>query len=177
MSGSQWATACLSWAVGSLLLIAGTAKIVSTGQLVRALAAVRLGRAGSVGVVRSVAFVEVGVALLLCVPQTRTVAAVIAVVLGVCFAGAGVAGRLSGGSTACGCFGSHSSRPLGPVNVAFGLFVSAASLLIAMTPDVAGQTHYFRVGVIGLSTLTLALCLWIHRRLIRDLTRPLPSSR
>jgi hypothetical protein len=159
------------------MLVAGTAKIVSTGQLVRALAAARLGRVGSAGVVRFVAFVEVGVALLLCVPQARTVAAALAVVLGGCFAGAGVAGRLSGSSTACGCFGSHSSRPLGPVNVAFGLFVSGASLIIAMTPDVTDQTRYFRVSVIGLSMVTLALCLWIHRRLIRDLTRPLPSSR
>ncbi|WP_285569303.1 MauE/DoxX family redox-associated membrane protein [Actinoallomurus iriomotensis] len=170
-------SACLGLATASLLVIAGAAKIVSPGQLARALKEVPFGGMVTTGTVRGLAFGEVATAVLLIVPGMRSVGAALAGLLGLCFAGVGIAGWLRRATTACGCFGTGRGRPLGPVNVAFGLFVIAAAVVNAGAPKIADPSRYFRVSVIGVSALTLALCLWTHRRLVRELTRPLPSSR
>jgi hypothetical protein len=178
MSGGLWVVVGLDAVTASILLIAGMAKLVSPTQLGQALAELPFVR-GQVpaGAVRTLAAVEIAAALLLPVPATRTAAAAAAGVLGLGFVGAGLAGWLGGSTTACGCFGSRAGRPLGPVNVAAGVLVIVSAAVTAGAPAAAGPAHYFRICVVGLALATLCLCLWTHRGLIRELTRPLSSSR
>jgi hypothetical protein len=177
MANSQLLAACMASATASLLVTAGATKIVSPGQLVRALEEVPFGAKVRTGTVRTLAFVEVATAVLLIVPATRPAGAALAGLVGLCFAGVGIAGWLSHATTACGCFGPRAGRPLGPVNAAFGLFVIAVAVVNATAPRIADPLRYFRASVIGMSVLTLALCLWTHRRLVRELTSPVSSSR
>lgn len=178
MGGGLWVVVVLDAVTASILLIAGMAKAVSPGQLGQALAELPVVRNGvSTGAVRGLAGVEIATALLLPVPPVRVVAAVAAGVLGLGFVGAGLAGWLGGSTTACGCFGSRGGRPLGPVNVAAGVLVIVSAAVTVRAPAAADPAHYFRICVVGIALATLCLCLWTHRGLIRELTRPLSSSR
>ncbi|WP_433477716.1 MauE/DoxX family redox-associated membrane protein [Spirillospora sp. CA-142024] len=166
-------------AAASVLFVAGVAKTVSPAQLGRALNALfRTSGKGFTGRhVRVFAAAELLAALSLTAAPARQAGAWAAGVLGVSFALAGVMGMVRGGGTACGCLGAAAGRPLGWVNVLAGALLMAVPAVnrAAGAADPAG-TYFFQVGT-GLACGALLLCLWAHRGLVKDLTRPLPASR
>ncbi|WP_433467845.1 MauE/DoxX family redox-associated membrane protein [Spirillospora sp. CA-128828] len=165
-------------AAASVLFVAGVAKTVSPAQLGRALNALfRTSGKGFTGRhVRVFAAVELLAALSLTAAPARQAGASAAGVLGVSFALAGVMGMVRGGGTACGCLGA-AGRPLGWINVLAGALLTAVPAVnrTAGSGDPAGA-YFFQVGT-GLACGALLLCLWAHRGLVKDLTRPLPASR
>ncbi|WP_165970638.1 MauE/DoxX family redox-associated membrane protein [Actinomadura sp. 6K520] len=165
-------------AAAAVLFVAGIAKAVSPGQLGRSLNdLVRLpGRGITARHVRVFAAVELLTALALTAAATQPAAAWAVGLLGAAFALAGALGMLRGGGTACGCFGGSADRPLGPVNIAVGVLLMAVPA-VNLTPVSGAASAYFFQAATGLAGGALLLCLWVHRGLIKDFTRPLPASR
>ncbi|MGP4026831.1 MauE/DoxX family redox-associated membrane protein [Actinomadura sp. 3N407] len=165
-------------AAASILFVAGVAKTVSPVQLGRSLnELLRLpGRGVTARHVRVFAAVELLTALSLTAAATRPAAAWATGVLGAAFALAGAMGLLRGGRTACGCFGGSADRPLGPFNIVVGVLLMAVPA-VNLVSGIGGATTYFFQASTGLSGGALLLCLWAHRGLVKDFTRPLPASR
>jgi protein-S-isoprenylcysteine O-methyltransferase Ste14 len=161
----------------SLLFVSGAAKIVSPGQLARSVNDL-FGPAGRrIGPVQVRAFAgcELLAAFLLLTAATRLAGAWSVGALGAGFAAAGAMGRLRGSRTACGCFGAASARPLGLANVLAGALLMAVPVVNQATTTGADSRDYFLTACTASAAAALALCLWVHRALVRDLTRPLPA--
>ncbi|MCP9971009.1 MauE/DoxX family redox-associated membrane protein [Actinomadura madurae] len=165
-------------AAASVLFVAGVAKTVSPARLSRALNALfrRSGKGFTRGHVRLFAGVEILAALALAGTATRPAGAWAAGVLGASFALAGVLGLVRGGGTACGCLGAAGGRPLGWPNVLAGALLMTVPVLNRAAGTAEPAAYFFQVST-GLACGALLLCLWAHRGLVKDLTRPLPASR
>lgn len=165
-------------AAASVLFVAGVAKTVSPAQLGRALNALfRIsGKGFTAGHVRVFAAVEILAALSLTGTATRTAGAWAVGALGASFALAGVLGLVRGGGTACGCLGAAGGRPLGWLNVLTGALLMTVPAVNRAAGTGAPAEYFFQAGT-GLACGALLLCLWAHRGLVKDLTRPLPASR
>ncbi|TDC69472.1 hypothetical protein E1200_08390 [Actinomadura sp. GC306] len=165
-------------ATAAVLFVAGIAKAVSPGQLGRSLNDLLPlpGRGVTVRHVRVFAALELLTALALTAAVARPAAAWAVGVLGVTFALAGVLGTLRGGRTACGCFGGSADRPLGPFNIAAGALLTAVPVVNLAAVPGGGPAYFFQAAT-GTACGALLLCLWVHRGLVKDFTRPLPASR
>ena len=177
---SHWA-----WLVGgvnavaaSVLVVAATAKLAAPRQSLLALRELfgsRSERLTAHGV-RAFAVVEVAAAVALLVAGTRTAGALLVAALGACFASLGLLGRVRRSRVACGCFGRAGGRPLGLSNAAMGLaLVLAAPLNLSIDVSAATAHDYSRAALIGAALGSLAFCLWVQRRVVLTLRRPIGS--
>lgn len=171
MPVQSWSLTGVDAAGAALLANAGIAKLVVPDPARRALSELlppldgRLSRS----VIRGFAGVELAVAAALLIPALRRPAGALTVALGAVFALLGTAGLLRRSSTPCGCLGGSSQSPLGLVNVSLGGVLGLAGVLnvLRATPppgrdDAAASLLLAAIG-------SLALCLWLHRRLIAQL--------
>ncbi|MCP9954253.1 hypothetical protein LUX33_41530 [Actinomadura madurae] len=67
-------------------------------------------------------------------------------------------------------------RPLGWPNVLAGALLMTVPVLNRAAGTAEPAAYFFQVST-GLACGALLLCLWAHRGLVKDLTRPLPASR
>ncbi|WP_433344674.1 MauE/DoxX family redox-associated membrane protein [Micromonospora sp. CA-111912] len=159
-------------------LCAGLGKLVAPEHAREAVAGLlRLADPVARRVVRLLALVETFVAVALLVPVLRPTGALLAGVLGLAFAGAGLLGRARGLRAPCGCFGRPESRPLGAGSVLSGLaLVAAAIIVLRYGPRGVPHPDLLPVGTAGLA---VAIVLWTWRDLARDLirARPTPATR
>ncbi len=168
MEAGAWFLALSNASAASVLLTAGLAKHVAPHPVRRALAEA-LGTGVPVVAVRVFATVEIAVAVALSLTGVRTAAAVGALALGACFVVLGLRGRFGRSAAPCGCFGSSSGRPLGWANVAVGaVLIGAYPVNTVLKPGEQYTTGTVLLTAIG----SLALCMFIHRRLILRLLRP-----
>lgn len=137
--------------VVTLLLRAGSAKLVSPQQAASAIGELRAaGQPASLGFVRLVAAFELTTALALAFPWLRTPAHLLVFLFGVVFAGAGAVGVLRGSNRPCGCFGTQTTKPLGAGNVLLGLAfsLSAAAQLSLPAAATAASVYTALVAVV-----------------------------
>jgi hypothetical protein len=168
MGAGAWILALVNASAASVLLTAGLAKHVTPQPVQRALNEVA-GTAVWPGLLRSFATAEIAVAVALSVPALRAPAVVGVVGLGLCFAVVGVRGQLSRSVAPCGCFGSSSRRPLGWANVVVG----AALIGVWPVNTALAPSGDYTAGTVLLTAIgSLALCMFINRRLIMRLLRP-----
>lgn len=161
----------------AFLVTAGMTKLVSPDQLRLALADVLgdLSRWVTKSGIKGFAVAELIVGASLSVPVARPAGAWAVGALGVCFAMAGLVGRLRRSTTACGCFGRSADRPLGLANVLVGVaFLAVPVVNQAATTSDAGP--YFFSSATSASLATVLLTLWAHRQLIKEFTRPPEAS-
>jgi hypothetical protein len=116
--------------VASMFLQAGSAKIVRADISAKALAEVLPVRPESLRWMAKVtAIVEIATVFAVVAPPVRPAGLLLVGLLGVVFAGLGLAGVLVGSSEPCGCFGAQNEKPLGMANVLTGLaFVAVAAV-------------------------------------------------
>lgn len=116
--------------VSALLLYASCSKLLAPTLLRESLNELfRKPAFASNHMVRAIAIVEAAVALALMAPSTRSVAAAAGLVIGAALILLGVLGRVLGARSPCGCLGPVSTRPLGWLNVEFGLLIALGSSL------------------------------------------------
>ncbi|MEH1169828.1 MauE/DoxX family redox-associated membrane protein [Micromonospora sp. CPCC 205539] len=175
MTGSAFALGLIICAIAAVLVSAGLGKLAAPGASREAIAALlRLPEPAAQRAVRLLAVVETLTGVALLVPDLRTAGAVLAGVLGLAFAGAGLLGRARGLATPCGCFGQRDSRPLGLRSVLVGLALAAGALAVLRSgADAAPRTDLLPIGVAGIVVL---LAVWIWRDTARELVRPRPTS-
>jgi methylamine utilization protein MauE len=171
---SEAALIAINAGICSILLVAGTGKAVSPHQLVQALHGLTSSQKITPTTVRALAAVEICAGLLLAIPATRLWGAGLAGLLGLGFVAAGVVGIVRRSATACGCFGSAQGRPLGGWNAGLGILLAAVPLLNGGTDRTV--TDPFVASTLSTAVAMVAVALWVHRRLVRDLTRPLPTT-
>jgi hypothetical protein len=86
-------------------------------------------------------------------------------VLGGAFAALGAAGMLRRSVKPCGCFGMASDQRLGASNIVVGL----ALVLLAPLNAVATAGDGYEQAMVLLASLgAMLLCLWLHRRAVRQ---------
>lgn len=157
--------------VATLLINSGAAKLVSPGGL---RAAVRelfplFGGAVTNSLVRAAAILEIVVAAGLLVEPSRLPAAVLLAPLAITFTVLGGAGAIRGSTTACGCFGTNSDRPLGLGNLLIGL-----ALLPVVVLNLAGSAvaaGYTPIALAVTAAGSLLMGMWLNRGLAADLLR------
>lgn len=157
--------------VATLLINSGAAKLVSPGGLraaVRELFPV-FGAAVTNGLIRAAAILEIVVAAGLLVQPSRLPAAVLLTPLAIAFILLGGAGAIRGSTTACGCFGGNSDRPLGLGNLLIGLALLPVVVLNLAGPAVAPGYTPAALAVTAAGSLLLSL--WLNRALAADLLR------
>jgi hypothetical protein len=170
---------CLGNAVAAAILVnAAAAKLVAPERLataLRQLAPASIagwigldGEGTGAGIARTAAGVEAAAAVGLLVPEVRVPAAALLALLGACFAALGLAGSVRGGTAPCGCFGVDSDRPLGAANVVGGLAMVGLAALNARHGLGAGS-RYAEAAPALASILSIALSLWMRRRLVTRL--------
>jgi methylamine utilization protein MauE len=176
--GSEAALIAVNAATSAVLIVAGAGKLVAPHQLVKALRSLVAGQQINSAVVRGLAAVEIGAGVLLTIPATRLPAAGLAGLLGLAFAAAGITGMARRSTTSCGCFGStggdRRGRPLGAWNVGLGVFLAAVPPLNGGTELTA--TDPFVASALSTAVAMVAVALWMYRRLVHELTRPLPEN-
>jgi hypothetical protein len=151
--------------VVTLLLRAGSAKLVSPQQAAAAIGELRAaGQPAPIGFVRLLAAFELTIALALAFPGLRTPAHLLVFLFGVVFAGAGVVGVLRGSNRPCGCFGTQTKKPLGAGNVLLGLAFSLSAAAQLSLPAHAAASVYTALVAVVLSTSWLFVT---HRRRAR----------
>jgi hypothetical protein len=162
-----WVLALVSAAAAALLLNAGIAKLVSVGQPARAVAELLPALPGGAAhrLVRGFAASEIVVAVALLIAPARRGAAVAALALGLCFVALGAAGRIRSTSMACGCLGESGGRPLGWVNVGYGVAIGmVAPCAMLLRPSAGGGNT--AAGLLLGSACSMLLCLWLNRRFV-----------
>lgn len=166
MLADGWWVLAVNAAAAALLVNSGVVKLVSPAPLRRALRELAPVAGGRVPdpVVRAAGVFEVLAAGGLLATGTRILAAVVIACLGVTFALLGAAGLARRSTTACGCFGQASERPLGATNIVVGLALVAVLPLNAMAA--AGDPAQ---AVLLAALGTLLLCLWLNQALLRQL--------
>lgn len=171
---SSWELAVLNAATAGVLINAGVAKMIVPGPLLRASADLPVALPGTGKVfVRGFGAIELGAAVALLFLSARLPATVAVAALGICFALAGLVGVLRGSSVPCGCFGGASRQPLGWVNVALGIALTAVWPMNALVGRVPAEGYSLRTALLA-SIASAVLCLWLNRRLI---ARVLPANR
>jgi uncharacterized membrane protein YphA (DoxX/SURF4 family) len=157
--------------IAALLINAGIAKMVSPGRFRQALRELVPGVGYRVGVdlPRIVAGVEVVAAVGLLVSVSRPWAAVVVATLGAGFILLGTAGWMRRSAAPCGCFGLDTDKPLGLINVAFGI---ALISLGSMGGLIEVDEQYSARALVLTSIGSVALCLWLKRRLVVRLLIP-----
>lgn len=153
----------------ALLLVAALSKMVAPGQLVVALGElIQPLDLITAKLIRLVAVIEFAASVTLLFAPIRMLGAALAAVLGLAFALAGLTGIARGTQSPCGCLGISGGRTLGPTNILagvllIGLFALNRSELVP--PSSSGE--YSRAAILAVAGLSLALCLGIHRQLVR----------
>ena len=69
----------------------------------------------------------------------------------------------------CGCFGSSSRHPLGWTNIGLGLVLALVGPVNLLADDAGPAITYSTGAILLASTGSIVLCLWVHRRLTRQL--------
>lgn len=157
-------------ATAAILINSGTTKLVSPAglrQAVRELMFPALRSRVTDGFVRAVASLELATAAGLLVTATRTPAIVLVALFGTGFAVLGAVGAMRGSTTACGCFGRTSNKPLGTTNIFMGLALLAVVLLNESVTTVSAD--YTADAMVSAALVSLLLCLWLNRRLAKEL--------
>jgi hypothetical protein len=168
--------AMLTSAVSATLICSGLTKLAAPKQSRDALIELdSVLRKAVVPLVGGLAALETGTGLAMLVPTVQFAAAVLAAVLGVCFAGMGVLGRRRGSTLPCGCFGRAGGRPLGASNIAVGGAVAAGGLTEAV---LSRSGSHIPAAVLSAVT-AVAVCLLaaaLNRTMIADLIRPAKAA-
>ena len=160
----------LNSGASAVLLQSGLYKVAVPAPLRRALAELAPRYSAAIGdsLVRVVAVVEIAVGIALLAPATRVSGAIGAAMLGLIFAGLGVAGRLRRSAAPCGCLGAAGSRSLGLFNVAVGLVLTTYGVFSATVTVTDGS---FRLGPVLTALFLLLLCMWMNRGVALHLLR------
>jgi hypothetical protein len=177
MHGGEWSLAVVNCLLASLLIVAGVAKVVSPAQLRVALRDTFPRLAVTHAQLRVFAILEIGSGLTLAVPGVRVAGACVVGALAACFMVLGALGWLRHSHTACGCFGGSSDRPLGPLNVLLGVILFASAFINVYARGEARSGTYFSFSATGTALAAVLLCALVNRRIIRDLTHRLATSR
>jgi hypothetical protein len=150
--------------IAVILLLAGGSKLFSPQALARGLAEmsgrVSTATGGFAVAARAVAVVELTAAVLLAGQWSTPIGGLLAGAVGfgiAAFAGTGLVLRRR---PSCGCFGADSGRPVGPVNLAAGLAITAGAALIGRAGPGWGEPAE---GLILTALCTLAVVLVGHR--------------
>jgi hypothetical protein len=155
----------------AVVLCAGAGKLAVPWPAARAVRAVRVlpaSEAAATVVVRSVALAEIMIATAVPVRSTRVPAAIALGALGLTFVGFGLALRLRRGAVSCGCFGRDTGHPAGWRNVVGGVGLVGVATANVASAGAGGLDDANAFMVVA--GLTVAVCGWIYRRLLRDLT-------
>ncbi|GAA2408934.1 MauE/DoxX family redox-associated membrane protein [Nonomuraea africana] len=168
MGLNEWLLACANAAAATLLLNSGLAKMVTPDALRRALTELVPSFTGKSAplMVRGLAAVEIVAATALLIAPARMAAAFLSALLGVGFAAFGLLGTMRGSSAPCGCFGASNKQPLGWTNVALGVLLAAVLPLNVANPS-AAHGDYTASALMLAATLTVVLCAYTHRQLMR----------
>ena len=176
MHGIEWSLAVANCVIASLLIVAGVAKVVSPAQLRIALRDTLPRLAVTHTQLRTFAILEIGSGLTLAIPGARVVGACVIGALAACFTAVGLLGWRRHNQTACGCFGGSSDRPLGPLNIIFGLLFFATAFFNVYARGEAQSAAYFSFSATGIALAAVTVCALVNRRVIRELTHRLATS-
>jgi len=148
--------------VAALLLNAGAGKLMSSKLAEVALhETLGLPRSAVVGIaVRGLAIAETLTAIGLVIDGMRTIAIVIASLLGFSFAVFGVIARLRSVTVACGCLGSIDTRPIGLRNAALGTVLALLFPLSIIAPPSLPTT----LAACYVSIAAIILSVYLNRR-------------
>lgn len=169
-----WGLASVNGVASSLAFVAGISKLAAPVQSLRALHELfRNRRLATTGLVRLYAAVEVAASIVLLLAAVRMIGAILIGVLGVCFASLGLVGAARKSRVSCGCLGHRSGRPLGAANVVAGFALMLVLPLNGSLEFRASSTeNYSQAALLTAALASLALCLWIHRRVAIVLLLP-----
>lgn len=155
-------------ALATLLIRAAAGKLVTPGPIAAALAELFPGlpRFGG-GAVRAIAAVEGLAALSTVVAALRLPGQILVAALGTGFVLLGAAGWLRGSRQPCGCFGASGTRPLGPVNIAAGVFLVLVAAVNLWAPPPAEPVTVAAYTSLGTAITSIGWLLWSSRDRIR----------
>lgn len=149
--------------LSAVLVVAGSSKFFSPRPLARSLLIVTGGRLRQVRAevaARGIGVLELVAAVLVSLPGTVALGAVLGALLGLGIVGWVVMAAWRRVTVSCGCFGGNSAKPLGVSNAGAGFLLAAgfAALLVPGTPaSVLPPATQFSLVALASVALVLAL--------------------